>query len=362
MTSIPGKQGNAVYFEEPETKAPPLLAVGPLAWVKENLFGSVTDTILTIAGIVVVVSVITAFLTWAVTWANWFVVIFNLRQFLIGRFNPEAEWRIALLAVLIAFLVGWLLAAWARASRTMVTVLAIIAVLTVVLPPLINQLVPASPSYMAAGTEEIVSGSVTQTAAPQIAFIGQAGEAISVNVASEYGEDDAELAQIFSFTDNPVNILRGAAEARLAIESRIPEIQRKLEGDALTPNQREQLTAELEGLDVPPPVTETYAINENPVEVTILDGTTLEPLASAVLDVNGEPLDFTLPEDGWYVLDKTVQGDGLSLIAASGVYPMMERNFTRSASVSESGETIQASRVSQYIRMSDSFLIEGGRP
>ncbi len=42
-----------VNYDEPPVKPPPILAVGPLAWMRENLFKSTFDTILTIVSAVV---------------------------------------------------------------------------------------------------------------------------------------------------------------------------------------------------------------------------------------------------------------------------------------------------------------------
>ncbi|MBL8157763.1 MAG: hypothetical protein JNM70_26700, partial [Anaerolineae bacterium] len=103
-----------VNYDEPPVKPPPLLAVGPLAWARKNLFSSMLDTILTLAGIIISISVITGFLTWAISQANWFAITFNLRIFLLGRYSPAAEWRVILVALLAALTVGLALAAWSR--------------------------------------------------------------------------------------------------------------------------------------------------------------------------------------------------------------------------------------------------------
>ncbi len=353
MTTIPSKQTDMVNYDEPQTKAPPLLSVGPLAWVKENLFGSMLDTILTLLGGAITVGVITSFFTWALSSANWFVITFNLRLFLIGRIEAWAEWRIQLVALLIALVVGWALAAWARVSRGALFFMAVIVALMFVVPVVIEAVVPLSPSYMAAGQPPIQYGSVAQQPLPQVGFIGQAGEQVTLRIARQYDQDDQALANSFSFTDNATNTLRNAAATRLALQAREPQLRELLAGDALTPGQREALTAELEGLEVPPPVTETYSINEAPTLVRLLDGETLEPIAEAELSGDSEPLSVTLPRDGWYVLEKTIPDDpeAVTLLAADGVYPMMERSFT----------TVSG-RVTQYIRMTDNLLIEGGRP
>ncbi len=364
MTTIHNKQINAVNYEEPQTKSPPLLSVGPLAWIKNNLFGSLMDTILTVVGAIVIVSAVTAFFTWALAGANWFVIIFNMRQFLIGRFEPWAEWRVQLLALLVIAVLGWAVGAWSRISRGVFIFLLVITALLFVLPPVIRAVVPLSPSFVSAGETAIAYGSVAQQPLAQLGFIGREGEVITLRVAREYSQNDRALANSFSFVDSPLNTLRNAAENRLTIEARIPEIERLLAGDALTPNQRALLTADLERLEVPPPVTETYHLNEFPAQVRLLDGATMEPISEALLSGESEPLSVTLPRDGWYVLEKTVPDnpEAVTLIAAEGIYPMLERSFTRSASIGPDGETIAAGRVTQYIRMTDIFLVEGGRP
>jgi His/Glu/Gln/Arg/opine family amino acid ABC transporter permease subunit len=363
MTTLPGETLNKVYYDEPAIKKPPLLTSGALAWIRHNLFGSLLDTVLTLVGSFIVISVTTSLLTWSFTWANWFVIIFNLRQFLIGRFEPAAEWRIVALAALVAFVMGWALAVWSRVSRrTFLTLVAVVA-LTFILPLLISATVPLSPAVMAAGQRDVVYGTVTQTPLERVGFIAGAGEVVTVRMATEFSQSDAALTNAFSFTDNAANALRNAASSRLATEARIPQIERQLAGDALTANQRALLADELAALQVPPAVVESYTLNEAPVRVQILDGATLELIASALLTAGGEPLEVVIPADGWYVLEKTVDDpQSVALLFAYGIYPMTERSFTRPASTAPDGTLIPAGRVSQYLRMIDGFMVEGGRP
>ncbi len=362
MTTLPRETINKVYNDEPATKNPPALAVGPLAWIKNNLFGSVVDTILTIVGSLVAVGVVTSFITWSVTWANWYVVIFNLRLFLVGRYELSAEWRIVVMTLMIAFVMGWAIAVWARLSRITVIFLAVMVGLLFVIPPLISTVLPRSPAYISAGQAEIASGTVTQVPLNRVGFIAKAGEKISVRVASEYSQSDSALANAYSFSDPATNALKNVADSRLTTEARIDLIRSQLAGDALTPNQRENLTAELEGLEVPAPITETYFINESPTTVKILDRSG-ETLASGELTAGSEPVDITLPEDGWYVLETSVEDpNAVTLLAAQGIYPSLERNFTRSESVDDAGEIVEAGRVTQYVRITDSFVVEQGRP
>lgn len=351
---------NEAYYEEPDTKPPPMLATGPLAWVRENLFSSPMDTALTLIGTVIVISVTTSFLQWAIRSANWFSVNFNLKNLMVGRIEPFLEMRILALAVLIALIVGINLAAWARVRPSVWIGLAVVVALMFVLPPVINTTFPLSPSYMAAGQAAVVSGSTSETPWAQVGFIGKAGETISIALADV--TNDRELAQIYSFTDTTTNALRNAASNRLRAEARIAELENLLASDLLTQNQRETFQAELESIEVPPPVSETLMVNENPAAITILDGDTLEPVFEGTVGPGDAPLTYTLPEDGWYVLQKAIpEGDeSLSVLAFDGIYPIFENNFLRSV-VTESGSTTNQ-RVFQFTRANDQFLVEGGRP
>ncbi len=55
-----------VNYDEPPIKPPPILAVGPLAWMRENLFKSTFDTIVTIISVIVLVSAVTGVLGWVI--------------------------------------------------------------------------------------------------------------------------------------------------------------------------------------------------------------------------------------------------------------------------------------------------------
>jgi His/Glu/Gln/Arg/opine family amino acid ABC transporter permease subunit len=350
---------NRVNTDEPKVKAPPRLAVGPLAWIRNNLFASWMDTVLTFVAAAVIFTVITSMAQWVIGGANWFIITFNLRQYMIGRYEPQAEWRLQLLLLFVAFAIGFNLATWARISRFLVIVLVVILALTFILPPVIMAVTSQPHANFAASSGDIVSGSTTEPPQPQVGFIGAAGERISIQLAHDLAVSDEALTGLHSFSDISSNLLRAAAANRLATQTRIAEIERSLAADRVTPRQREQLTAELEGLEVPPPVIETYAIDQQTVEVQILDGVTLEPLASATLDSSSPPLEFTLPASGWYVLDKQIAGDGAAILQTSGIYPILVREFT-TGDTGEGGSS--GGRVLEYVRMTDDFTTRAIRP
>lgn len=355
--------GSILATDKPPMK-PPLLEVGPLAWVRKNLFSSLLDTLLTIGAAVVIVGVLSSFLFWAIGQADWFVIIFNLRLLMLGRYPVEAGWRVALLAALTAFAIGVGLAAWSRVSRALVIVVAVIMAVMFVSPPLINALIPLPPAYFAAGAGEIASGSAKETPVPQVGFIAQTGETVTVRLASEYTSDDGALSTVYSFSDKAAALLANAAANRLTTQARIDELNAQLRSDLLTAGQRARLETQLGKLVVEPPITETFAVNQGAVSVRILDGATLEPLAEATLTGDSEPLSFTVPASGWYVLEKmTAEADGAALLETHGIGPILERQLLSSGEEAADGSTTSAAaRQSQYVRMSDGFTTDAPRP
>lgn len=353
---------NRVNYDEPEEKSPPLLSVGPLAWVRDNLFSSWLDTLLTLVGTVLIFSAVSSFLVWSINWANWFAITFNLRQFLVGRFDQSAEWRLQILALIIALIVGVALAAWARVSRGAFIAIIVALALLFVVPVIIESTVPLTESRFTAGDAQVAAGSTTQTPLDQVAFVGRTGEVVEIWVDAGFTGSDAELATLFSFSDATTNTLRNAANNRLEDQARILEIENLLATDRLTDNQREELTAELESLEVPPPITETYAVNAHPAQVAILDSTTFDVLDSATLEPGGSSLSFEIPADGWYILQKGVPDnpESVAVLSALNIYPLTERNFVRTTT-DEAGE-IEAARVSQFVRFNDNYVLEAPQP
>lgn len=358
-----------VNYDEPPVKPPPLLLVGPLAWVRNNLVSSPLDAILTLVGGIVIVGVITSFVAWAVGAANWYAVTFNLRLFIIGRYEANYEWRLVVLLVFVAVTVGMAFAAWARIRLSTWIVLAIIVALTFILPPIIKAMTPLPPTYFGVGNAAIVSGSSNITPAKQVAFTGKAGETVSLQIANELNGGDEVLQTLSGFSDDGANTLRNAAGTRLDNSVRKAEIEAELDGDLLTQNQRDRLTIELGKLTIPDSISDTYTLNSVPVNIRILRATTGAVVGEGTVESNGAPLTVTLPEDGWYILEKTVEGDKSdAILRTQGIYPTLERSLTQGAtgsSTDAAGVTSSgsgSSRLSQFVRMTDNFTIEEPRP
>jgi general L-amino acid transport system permease protein len=129
---------NACYVRsEPiEAKAPPVLVAGPIAWVRENLFASPLQAVLTLAAVYlvyVIVPPILNFFLFDAVWtgsdreacredvigrpvgACWAYVIDRINYFVYGSYPARDRWRVDIFFVLLAIGVVWML--WLDAPR-----------------------------------------------------------------------------------------------------------------------------------------------------------------------------------------------------------------------------------------------------
>lgn len=116
-----------------ETLPPPRTVVGPLAWLRQNLFSSVLNSLLTVVLIAILAWVALQIGTWAVTEARWSVVTNNLRLFLVGQYPGEQTWRIWLSMAILSLLAGLSAGAFGRTARTLAITLSAIQLMLAVL-------------------------------------------------------------------------------------------------------------------------------------------------------------------------------------------------------------------------------------
>jgi len=107
-----------VRKEEEPVLAPPSSEVGAIAWLRANLFSSVTNTVLTLLGLGLVYWIVPPIFDWAVVhavWtgddreacvvpgagACWAFVRAKFAQFMYGRYPIEERWRVDLTGVLL---------------------------------------------------------------------------------------------------------------------------------------------------------------------------------------------------------------------------------------------------------------------
>lgn len=96
------------------TTPPTSRAPSPLEWVRENLFSTWYNGILTIVCLVAIVPALISFISWVIGAAEWAVIAENLRLFFVGRFPRELYWRLWTSLAIFAGLTG---ISWGFARR-----------------------------------------------------------------------------------------------------------------------------------------------------------------------------------------------------------------------------------------------------
>src|SRR5215208_8398381 len=96
---------------------PPVLAVGPLAWVRKNLFSTWYNIALTLLAIWLLYAFLKPAFEWATTEARWGVIEANLTLFMIGLYPRDQIGRVWLSIFLLAGLIGLSWGVWRNAAR-----------------------------------------------------------------------------------------------------------------------------------------------------------------------------------------------------------------------------------------------------
>lgn len=203
------------HADEP-TLPPPRAEAGISGWLRQNLFGSPSDIVVSVLASLLVLALAVGFFDWAVRSGNWFAVINNQRLLMMESFERAFEWRLAIIVLLSAFLTGISLAAWARAAARLLTLatLTIIAVVAL-LPPLIDAGIDQPRSYFAAGNVDIIDRASALTPQQDLAFIAASGETVSVSLALDEVADIETLRGLAGFSDRATNALANAANNRI---------------------------------------------------------------------------------------------------------------------------------------------------
>jgi general L-amino acid transport system permease protein len=101
------------------TLPPPTDVIGPVAWLRKNLFSGPVSSLITvlIGGLLVLLAVTVA--QWAISEARWDVITRNMRLFLIGQYPPDLAWRIWLSLLILSGLAGLSAGAFGRTTRAL---------------------------------------------------------------------------------------------------------------------------------------------------------------------------------------------------------------------------------------------------
>lgn len=205
-----------IYHEDTPTLPPPRLEVGALAWLRQNMFGSPVDILISIVSFLLLVTLVVSFFDWSIRSANWFAVINNQRLFMMERLEPQFEWRLALTVLLAAILTGVSFAVWARRSMRTLTIAALsLLAIIIFLPSIIEATIAQPASYVTAGNVDIIDRASTLLPQSSLAFIAQAGETVDVHMTNQEVKDLETLQELSGFSDRVTNALANSAENRL---------------------------------------------------------------------------------------------------------------------------------------------------
>jgi general L-amino acid transport system permease protein len=112
-----------------ETLPPPRIVIGPVAWLRQNLFSGPISSIVTILLVAALGWIGLQVWGWATTEARWSVITDNLRLFLIGRYPAAEAWRIVACLTILSVLSGASAAVFGRTTRALAVTLSTIQVL-----------------------------------------------------------------------------------------------------------------------------------------------------------------------------------------------------------------------------------------
>ena len=113
---------------------PPDTSKGPVRWLRDNLFSTWYNTILTCLGLVFLFLFFKGFLTWVFTQANWRVIPANLQILMIGPFPIEQVWRIGIVFCTLLTLLGLSAGIWRGIVLQMAIAIAGVCLLLLLIP------------------------------------------------------------------------------------------------------------------------------------------------------------------------------------------------------------------------------------
>ena len=113
---------------------PPNTKKGPVRWLKDNLFSTWYNIILTCLGLVILFFVFKGIFTWAFTQAQWEVIPANLQILSIGAYPLEQVWRVSTVIYGLAVLLGLSAGIWNGLTRQITVAIGCIGAIIVLLP------------------------------------------------------------------------------------------------------------------------------------------------------------------------------------------------------------------------------------
>ena len=113
---------------------PPNNKKGTIRWLKDNLFSTWYNTLLTCLAVVFLYFLFKGLLTWAFTLANWAVIPANSKILSVGSYPEEQVWRVAYVIYVLAVLMGLSAGIWGGLHRQITSAVGCIGLIISLLP------------------------------------------------------------------------------------------------------------------------------------------------------------------------------------------------------------------------------------
>lgn len=117
-----------------QSPQPPRNVKSPQEWLRQNLFNTWYNVILTLASLGFILFVFNGILTWAFTEATWGVIPANLQLILIGSYPRDQIWRVWAIIYLLSVLLAMSAGIWGGIVRKFAIILGSVWLLCAILP------------------------------------------------------------------------------------------------------------------------------------------------------------------------------------------------------------------------------------
>lgn len=269
--------------EGPPSRKPPIRSTGTIAWMRDNLFSSPFNSVLTVVTAAFLIWLVGGSLIWFVRDAEWNVVTSNLRLLMVGQYEPDQIWRIGVVALLMLGLSGMGLGFWSNAIRAFFGT-AIITLMIIVLVPWGASFLEPPPIRILATPNQVFS---------PLQFVADEGQLIGVQVERITNEEASASSPLRA---GYIETTPGATNSRIAWS----EVRTEVSGERLDLSDYD-MTLDVRLLDA--------------------DGAVVQEFTSTP-DAIQEQFFVTAPQTGWYTLEAIPSDDntmGAAWVRLNGV-------------------------------------------
>ena len=113
---------------------PPPMTVGFVGWLRQNLFSSWINSLVTIILAVVLGWALIGLISWVIVTADWLVITSRVQLYLVGLYPQEDVWRPQVAVLLLSALLGISWRSWGGTARGFAIGLSAVAVIVGVIP------------------------------------------------------------------------------------------------------------------------------------------------------------------------------------------------------------------------------------